>query len=150
MFPVYIQNKWRSASTSIRRTQHRLPVFSDLVRFTEEESDIANDPVFGKQAISKPEAPKNPPKPLLVKANVTSFATDVVNQSSKRNYPAQPPVCLFCGQSHDLDNCSDFVQKPIDDKRSFLSSKRGCFSCYGSNHISRGCTQKRTCKVCGK
>ncbi len=148
--PVYIQNKWRSASTSIRRTQHILPVFNDLVRFTEEESDIANDPVYSKQAISKPEAPKNPPKPLLGKAKVTSFATDVVNQSSKRNHPAQQPVCLFCEQSHDLENCSDFVQKPIDDKRSFLSSKRFCFSCYGSNHISRGCTQKRTCKVCGK
>ena len=25
-----------------------------------------------------------------------------------------------------------------------------CFSCYGQNHIARGCLQKKTCKSCGK
>ena len=25
-----------------------------------------------------------------------------------------------------------------------------CFACYGSNHISRGCTKKKTCRKCGK
>ncbi len=47
--PTYAQNKWRSAAPTMRRTEQRFPAFTNLVRFTEQEVDIANYPVYRKQ-----------------------------------------------------------------------------------------------------
>jgi hypothetical protein len=44
----------------------------------------------------------------------------------------------------------DFIKKPVEDRKSFLKERKLCFSCFGTNHIARGCLQKKTCKSCGK
>ena len=31
-----------------------------------------------------------------------------------------------------------------------MKEKRLCFGCYGFNHVSKGCLQKRQCKIYGK
>jgi hypothetical protein len=42
------------------------------------------------------------------------------------------------------------MKKSIENWKSFLMEKRLCYSCYGSNHIAKGCKQKKTCKTCNK
>ena len=38
----------------------------------------------------------------------------------------------------------------MEERRSFLANKSLCFACYGENHNSRFCKNKRECKKCKK
>jgi hypothetical protein len=58
--------------------------------------------------------------------------------------------CRLCKKPHDLDDCKDFNKKSIEDKRSFIMENSLCFACYGTNHRSKLCMNKRTCKTCHK
>ena len=51
---------------------------------------------------------------------------------------------------HDLDVWKMCLGKRVDDRRLFLKEDRICFGCYGNDHVSKGCTKKRTCQKCGK
>ena len=58
--------------------------------------------------------------------------------------------CKLCQDSHDLDECKEFRMRSMDDKRKFIMKSHLCFGCYGTNHISKNCMNKRTCAICGK
>jgi hypothetical protein len=57
-------------------------------------------------------------------------------------------TCILCNNAHDLENCQEYSKKSLEEKKSFLKDKERCFGCYGEGHKSRGCLQKRTCKIC--
>ena len=142
--PVYLQNKWRDSASRIRKqtVNHQSASFKDLVDFIVCAAESANDPIYGKEALGK-----NQVKHILLKQQKqkqSSFVTNVtptlVNQK----------LCTLCKKQHDLDDCAEFVRKSIEDKRAFIMEKRMCFGCYGFNHTSKGCLQKRICKTCGK
>jgi len=62
-------------------------------------------------------------------------------------------VCPLCSGSHDLDDCSEYLNKSVEDRHQFLLSKRLCFACCGrssKNHNARSCRKRRKCKQCGK
>ena len=50
--PTYLQNKWRDKVFQIKAHQIRSPTFDDLLMFVNAASSTANDPVFGKAALS--------------------------------------------------------------------------------------------------
>ena len=58
--------------------------------------------------------------------------------------------CHFCTKRHDLDTCRSFFDKPLADRKAFVGSKRLCFACLQSNHISKDCKHRKKCNVCGK
>jgi len=62
-------------------------------------------------------------------------------------------VCPLCSGSHDLDDCSEYLNKSVEDRHQVLLSKRLCFACYGKsskNHKARSCRKCRKCEQCGK
>lgn len=129
--PGYLQNKWRD--TVARLKQRGEVSFSDLVNFINHAVASATDPVFGKEAFGQNNT-------RYQKQN-TSFATNVSPDSE---------TCLLCSQNHDLDECTQFKQKSLSDRRSFLKEKRVCFGCYGYKHVSKNCVKKRECEICHK
>ena len=153
--PNYLQNKWRDNVNKLRYNEQRLANFQDLSHFVHRESETANDPVFGKQALTTCNQsssstginPSHRGKSPLKYDNSSSFA---VNSTHDNNMNSRPINCKLCNQSHDLDRCSEFLDKSIEDRRSFLKDKNLCFACFGWNHTSRGCLRKRTCNKCGK
>ena len=53
--PSYLQNKWRDTVVKMRMTTQKIAEFSDLVRFIQQASESANDPIYGKESLSKTE-----------------------------------------------------------------------------------------------
>ena len=163
--PPNLQNKWCDLVTKKRTKSQKIADFEDLVEFVESVAESANDPIFGRNALhSTEERPRfsrtdSNKTPFKAKPNSTSFATRVDVPSNPRpSVPGQSHgqrnadgrSCPLCSKSHDLDDCESFIKKTIEERKTFLKENAMCFACYGSNHISKGCTKKRTCRKCSK
>ena len=158
--PSYIQNKWRDHVNKIRRTEQRTTCFADLVYFIDCASDSANDPVFSREALHKASQPSAPATNIHSSSSMTKPSTRSSNfavnvDSTPRASSTVPPAslsykCYYCHESHDLDDCREFLQLSIDQRRTFLRDKHMCFACYGFNHTSKDCLRKRTCRKCSR
>ena len=134
-------------------------------------SESANDPVFGKEALNKnredakPSKVKEPSNKLRIlprksgsQVNCKSSFVTTPSGATKPlvSHGAGPtsshgnPLCHFCSGDHDLDECELFSKKTPEQKRAVLREKRMCFGCYGTNHLSRSCLNRRKCKRCGR
>lgn len=57
--------------------------------------------------------------------------------------------CVYCNMSnHLLFKCQKFCRLPLNQRRQFIYSKRLCFKCFSSHHVSQ-CTWKN-CPQCGE
>ena len=56
----------------------------------------------------------------------------------------------FCNKTQDLDDCVEFLKKTMDERKSFLYERKLYFAWYESDHVSKGCVKRRTCKKCKK
>lgn len=161
--PAYLQSKWREEALTIQTKQKRNAEFSDIVRFVDHASTVSNDPIYSKETLSKAdERPKNvrlvdenKKRPLNIKVRAGSLATSttstlVPHEAGSSQQQSQTTKCALCENSHDLDDCKDFVSKSLEDKKKFLTEKSLCFACYDSGHRSKGCTNKKVCRVCNK
>ena len=139
--PANLQAKWRDQVLKKKRREDGVACFSDLAEFVEYASESANDPVFGKEALSKskedvkpkerepPNKGKRPPKKpeKLWRPKESSFVTTplgavkppaVYGAGPPSNY-GRPP-CHLCSLNHDLDDCDVFNKKTPELKRVFL------------------------------
>ena len=155
--PASIQNKWRDRVTKMKRSDQKIAQFQDLVTFVDECSESANHPVYGKDVLGYKRTDNKNKTKLFAGENSISFATKVgmpgepvTPKQIAKTKVKRKELCPCCGGSHQLDNCEDFIKNSIQARKSLLKEKKLCFSCYGQNHIARGCLQKKTCKSCGK
>ena len=51
---------------------------------------------------------------------------------------------------HHLDECAEFLKKPLVERRDLIKQKGSCFGCYSSEHIANLWKGKRTCQICNK
>ncbi|XP_074028329.1 uncharacterized protein [Leptinotarsa decemlineata] len=59
--------------------------------------------------------------------------------------------CLFCDlNSHASKDCLKAQSLSIDERKSRIMKKRGCFSCLKLNHISKNCRAVIRCLICSK
>ena len=61
-----------------------------------------------------------------------------------------PISCTLCSKAHHLDECAEFLKKPLEDRRDFIKEMGLCFGCYSPEHIAKLCRSKRSCKTCNK
>ena len=161
--PGNLQTKWREFVVNRRRKDGKVANFGDLTEFVEHAAESANDPIYSRDALygarSAPKSkivPEEVKKSPFSKFKVDSFAinADFVPKpphphwagSSSQN--VKPRRCPLCDKLHDLDDCEAYKAKSVGERRSFLAEKALCFACYGKNHLSKGCTNKRICKKC--
>ena len=131
-----IGENWNRNVMNIRRRHLRQPDFADLIHFVNDEATLANDPLFSKEAFSgyvdKKEAPN---RRKLLKTYLTAAeekTEEIVN------------VCQLCQKSHDLDDCSVYKMKSVEERSKFLFQKKLCYGCYtpiSSEHKARICKQ---------
>ena len=152
--PPYLQNKWRELAANSRINHSQILMFQDLVNFVVSSAEIANDPIYGKDALSAHNS-----KPTKERAAKQSSSQDHLHGNRQRgsvfatnvsNSTDDSSTCALCQQHHDIDSCPQFLDKTIDERRSFIMNNRLCFACYGNDHMSRNCEQKRKCATCGK
>jgi hypothetical protein len=156
--PFYLQNKWREQASRMRQMNQRTMLYQDLVDFVAAASDTANDPVYGRAAMTRHNTAHHstdvnkPPQSHLQgrsKQQSISFATGI-NPYTVRDKNNAPSTCVLCHHQHDLEDCNIFINKNMDDKRAFIKDKRLCFGCFGSDHMSKGCMHRHKCKKCDK
>ena len=166
--PQYLQNKWRDNAAKLRKSGGMMQ-FGDIVSFVEAAAAAANDPVFSKDAMGKNDNSSKIKQGITSygqrgkQGKATSFAVDLnvdektvarkqnVSESSGYNAGNRNVFnrrCPYCNGSHELEDCSKFIDKPIDERRNFVKEKKMCFSCLKFNHTSKGCMQKKRCKAC--
>ncbi|KAK3752530.1 hypothetical protein QZH41_005142 [Actinostola sp. cb2023] len=166
--PSYLQSKWREQVLNIKAKEQRIAKFKDIVKFIERAAETSNDPIYSKEALSKlDDRPKNTKsadeskRQLYPRQRTGSLATSMNHphigkpldgagsaQQPRRATSVRP--CPLCERSHDLEECKEFTKKSLEEKKGFITQKGLCFACYGSNHRSKGCTNRRLCKKCNK
>ena len=157
--PTHLQSRWRHRAVKLKE-KGTLASFKDLAEFVTSAAESANDPVFGVQALSsnqerrRDNAKKDFKKrPSLPDQTSSSFATNVTppHPGSGADCPStKAKPCILCNAAHHLDDCTEFLKKSMDDRRSFLKDKRLCFACLEADHVAKGCINRRTCKKCKK
>ena len=83
--PNYLQSRWRGQAQHLRR-EGRRPRLRDVVAFTEEAADEAEDPVFGWARVPRPTRTEKTPK--------ASFAATTTAQQ-----------CPVCRDDHKAASC---------------------------------------------
>ncbi len=154
-----LQRQWATQVYIIKSRESRRANFSDFVEFIGKESEVASDPTFSKEAMSKilPKKPSNSFRPqrdsgrpritsFVTKSNATGQANDSVTNTKNTD-----PECPFCSEKHCLDNCKTFMNKSPFARKMFVISHKLCFGCYSPAHSVTNCTQKLVCreKDCG-
>ncbi len=152
--PFTLQNRWRHRIVDMRKTWGQVATFDDLVIFVDTYSEAMNDPIYSKAALSQQSDPKEEKK-RQDGYKRSSFSTNIEGVASTTNPAGAGSTgikrsCPSCNQQHDLEYCRTFLKKSLEEKKSFLKEKKLCFGCYGSDHLLKGCLNKKKCKTCGK
>ena len=168
--PFPLQLSWRKTVDTLEQNNKDV-TFNELVNFIDREARIAKHPVFSSVALAEAEGKNraadtklsvnkvsNPRSNAAYTAKVQVTKTSDFLDTRAEEYSAEPAVqaslreCM-CSQSHDLDSCEVFLNKPVDERKAFLIKNRLCFGCYGhtsKTHDVRTCRKRRKCKICGK
>ncbi len=85
--PPYLQNKWRDCVNRLRRQEHTVANFGNLVEFLKRAADTANDPVFSKEALGMSDRrsnvkPTTKPGVKEKKVKGKSFVTEVCTSTT--------------------------------------------------------------------
>ena len=159
--PFYMHDKWRNIVFETK-AKNQVVKFSQLVEFVKREAKKLNDPVYGKDILSKSSYPRSDssfkPTPVTksvrknfsVSANESSIVGGKTNTLSNTNKGSAAKVpCLFCkGSSHTLEHCKEIMKKDLKDRYEFLRSNNLCFGCLKANHRKIDCRNKAQCNDC--
>ena len=58
--------------------------------------------------------------------------------------------CIFCEESHGLENCPVFLEADIETRSDMIRGKGLCFACFSQGHIKRDCKRTIKCGICKK
>ena len=154
--PRYLRSKWTERVSKIRSTKQQIASFNDFSQFVSQQADLATDPVYSEEGISRPmdtvdkhhkHYKQNEHKPK--RGRRTNFATDLSRKRATGGN-SLPVSCTLCSKAHHLDECAEFLKKPLEERRDFIKEKGLCFGCYSSEHIAKFCRSRISCKTCNK
>lgn len=149
----------------------QFPPFKTFVDFISQEAKIANDPVTSLQSVKgdfissnlssdrhKSSDKRHDRRPFNRSFQGRTLLTDTYDKSTTHVSgatsilkPQQKVKCLYCERwNHELDACRIFRSKSVDSRKDFAKSNKLCFGCLESGHISKRCTQRKTCEICDK
>ena len=144
--PLYLHNKWRDNVTKLRKYHGKIADFGDLSEFVTTAAESANDPIYSRKALGTHNQFGTVKSGRNIRQQTsTSFAT-----TADVPQPKSQTKCVMCSGDHDTEECQEFLSKNVEERRNYLKEKHLCFGCYGANHSSRFCRQKRICRICEK
>jgi hypothetical protein len=143
-FPPYLFNRWPE------RAQHivncgRAVTLKDMSSFLQFAASAANDPVFGRKAITKLSVKPTSVSTGSKKGVESSFAVEMDKVKPKREF-----TCFLCDKvGHRVNSCPGFVSlKSVTDRVEALKKKKLCFGCFGRGHTVSSCKRKMICNKC--
>ena len=151
--PRHLRSKWTERVSKIRSTKERMANFSDFCQFVSEQADLATDPIYSEEVVSKSkesdEKFRKPGDRRFKRGKGSSFGTIISKPDGGTRNP-RSRSCTLCFKAHDLDECAEFLKKPLTERRNFVKEKGLCFGCYSSEHIAKLCKSRKSCQTCNK
>ena len=111
----YLRSKWTERVSKIRSTKQQIASFNDLSQFVSQQADLATDPVYSEEGISRPmdtvnkHHKQNARKPK--RGRRTNFATDLSRKKATGGN-SLPVIFTLCSKAHHLDECTEFLKNP--------------------------------------
>ena len=166
--PGHLQGKWRKTAMLYReRSGGREPDLKELSKFITAQSQIENDPVYGRKSESQTKfsVGRNPNKKALEERAgpaISTLATEVRTQENGGNQGTKKPVtaseqgsnggnrnqgehCKVCKGAHAISKCSVFLSKGVGRRRRFARFKALCYRCLCHTHLQRNSPEKTSC-----
>ena len=140
-----IRYEWRNRVMKTKQSTGVYLNFSGFVTFIQEQADILNDPLYGKDALEgRPNRNK-----LSKSVSSLSVAIQDTGSSVQSNSNIQ---CHLCSKSHKLYTCYKFRSMPIDKRCDYVKTNNLCVLCLSNDHLVSECRSTYVCKInnCGK
>ena len=80
----------------------------------------------------------------------TRSFNNTIKEKEEKPGKINPKLSALCSKPHDLNECDEFMKRPLDDRKDFVREKGLCFGCLRPGHISSKCYERLTCKRCEK
>ena len=146
--PDWVVNRWSRIVSMSRKEKGKFPSFAQFADFISEEASFACDPVTSFESLKgmtqKDGNDQDKSTPSDKKGRGPAARTLVSEVQDKE-------TCFLCKKSnHALTECRIFGAKPVEEKQDFIRKNGLCFGCLQQGHMSKGCPQKGTCKICLK
>jgi hypothetical protein len=174
VLPNWVVRKWAKRIVDHKRNHDSFPDFEVFCRFIEDLAEVACEPVTSMRGSSshkpsnssksQPKFPKSTLKPSVTLVSQTSQqakpASPICPSHSNSSSSSQPRVpskvqsrsCAYCKHdNHELDFCFSFLRKPWSERHEFIKDSKLCFGCLKlAGHRSKQCSDRLTCRTCGK
>nr|XP_021336928.1 uncharacterized protein LOC103910029 [Danio rerio]XP_021336929.1 uncharacterized protein LOC103910029 [Danio rerio] len=151
--PDWAISRWNRQVTQSITNNHEYPTFDEFAVFVSTEADVACNPVtsfhalhnsgYTDEKVNMKEVKKNRVRVLATQSN-TEGDQYVIKSSNKTQ-------CVFCQKNnHQLDNCSKFLSRPLEERRQYIQEKKLCYGCLNFGHSAKVCRYRLTCDTCNK
>ena len=143
--PRYLRSKWKERVNKIRSNNQQVPSFNDFSPFVSQQADFVTYPVYSEESISRSvdtvdkHHKQNERKPK--RGRRTNFATDLLTKKAIGGNSFHVSLAL-CPKAHPLDECAEFLKKPLEDRRELIKEKGLCFGCHSPENVAKLCRSK--------
>ena len=151
--PRHLRSKWTERNNKTKSIKGRIADFEEFSQFVREQAELATDPVFSEESVSKPQNDDKDKgtrvrfrRRSLSRGRGTNLATGV----SQENRKQRTLSCTLCNKPHNLNECEQFLKKTLAKRKAFVVEKNLCFGCFSDQHIAKNCKERQTCKTCNK
>lgn len=123
-------------------TPPTLAHFDDWISYAARMTSLVDTTVYGTTSKAKPQ-----PKGVFVMTNTDEV--DNQPQVQERNETVnEGRRCLMCGDaSHQVDQCTKFLDMNKNDRWVWVRAKNACFSCLKRGHQTFKCRQRSKCGI---
>ena len=154
--PDWLVARWGRIVATHREKEKKFPEFKVFVDFVVKEAKIACDHVTSLQSLkgdagqSDLDRNHKPQRNDRFKpAGGRSLLTEVQEKVPSSQKPKKS--CTLCTKpGHELDECRQFLARPLDKRKESAREKGLCFGCLGTGHMSKRCKQRKRCRTCDK
>ena len=130
------------------------PRFHNSLCLFTKEADVACNPIFQFQKSVKDNNVDRPRSQTETRRSqgARSFSTESNEHYGKGNMKpkTETSACLFCDKRHHIDECRNFLERPLVERKTFAKENGLCFGCLEHGHRAKFCKCRRYCATCGR
>ena len=141
--PFELRKIWRRKALELEELG--VPVtFSELVKFTEKQSDLLNLPLFGNIKDGQTKT-----SDLSIRRKVLSTKVNEPRSTEREKKSIDRIQCKYCKKdNHNITKCFFLRKLEYDKKLEFIKNAGLCFACLKEGHSAKGCQNRLECNQC--
>ena len=151
--PDWLAARWNRHVSIALMEGRDFPTFEDFATFVSVEAEIACNPITSMHALhssSSSYVKRSTNETKGSKVSVFSTQTNAANTENLRSYYGrEKSPCMWCKHDeHQLPKCTDFKEKSLEERRTFIKNNKLCYGCVKPGHNAKECRHRHTCELC--